>query len=327
MAGRSNRRHGFTLIELLVSVGLLGIVIFYVMGTFTVNQKAYMVLDQVTEVQQNSRAVAELVERDMRHAGFRVPIGGSLCAVDSTTAPDTIYVSDPDPLLTTNAVAGEVSAEISASAITGSVVDLTVDDVVLDGTPFYDTDANGTADADFQLNGGIIVTDTLDPTRGAVCGVITGINPGANTIEFTRNSGPLAAIVFGTPENLVAIPAHEYRVDVASTTLLRNGMVLARGVEDLQFALWLDLNDDNIIDVNEYRGDGVSPNYDSSVTDHGDSREMRVSVVTRTRSADAEFFLGQEQTTENRLAAGGSDGFRRRVHTSTSRLRNVANRS
>ncbi len=318
---------GFTLIEMVVSTALLGVVIFYVMGTFTVNQRAYIVLDQVTEVQQNLRAIAELIERDMRHAGFRVPIGGALCGLDSTTAPDTLYISDPDPLLTTNAINGDVSAGITAVSIGGVVVVATLDDVVIDGTAFYDTDANGIADSDFQVGGGIILTDAVTPTRGAACGVITAIDLGANIITFTRVSGALGAIAFGASEDLRVVPAHEYRIDVPNTQLLRNGMILAMGVEDLQFAVWLDVNDDNAIDPGEYFGDGSSADYTASGTDHGDSREMRVTLVTRTRSADAEFQLGQEQNAENRLAPGGNDGFRRRVHTSTSRLRNVVNRS
>jgi len=322
---RSKQNAGFTLVELLVSVALLGMVVFYLMGTFIVNQKAYMVLDQVTEVQQNARAIADLMEKDLRHAGFLVPTGAAVCGVDNTAQPDTVYVSDADPLLTTNALDGDLGATVSSSVASGSSIVLTVDDVVLDGTAFYDTNADGTPDADFQIGGGIVMTDTLDPTRGSMCGTIEAVNPVADTITLTSVSGTLAATT--NPENLVVVPAHEYRIDAAQTDLLRNSMVLARGVEDLQFAVWIDLNDDNIVDVNEYRGNGVDPDYVASAVDHGDSREMRVSLVTRTRSSDVDFINGQEQTTENRTAAGGNDGYRRRVTTSTARLRNVANRS
>jgi len=51
------RTQGFTMVELLVSIALVGIVVYYVTNTFTVNQKAYIVVDQVMEAQQNSRAI------------------------------------------------------------------------------------------------------------------------------------------------------------------------------------------------------------------------------------------------------------------------------
>jgi hypothetical protein len=55
---------------------------------------------------------------------------------------------------------------------------------------------------------------------------------------------------------------------------------------------------------------------------------VRVNLVTRTRSEDREWTQGRLQATENRAAAGvGSDGFRRRVHTSTVMLRNLGARS
>jgi hypothetical protein len=56
---------------------------------------------------------------------------------------------------------------------------------------------------------------------------------------------------------------------------------------------------------------------------------MRVNVVIRTRAQDADVVQspgmaqGSWQITENRVDPGGFDGFRRRVHTSTVRPRNV----
>ena len=321
-----NRSRGFTLIEMLVSVALLGVVVFYIMGTFVVNQKAYMVLDQVMEVQQSSRAVADLIEKDMRHAGFLVPTSAAICGVDNTAAPDALYMSDADPLLSANAILGDLVSTVTATAGTTNIT-IIVDDVVLDGTAFYDTNGDAVPDADFQIGGGIIVTDTRNPDRGSMCGTITAINFTTDTITFNRVSGALAAVAGGTLTTLVAVPAHEYAVNVGTTELLRNNMVLARGVEDLQFALWVDGNFNNQPDVNEYLGDGIAANYVASTFDHSDSREMRVSLVTRTRSSDVDFARGQAQMTENRVAVPGNDGFRRRVHTSRARLRNVANRS
>ena len=67
------RRDGFTLIELMITSAILLLVMLYVTQAFTVQQKTYVVVDQVTEAQQNLRAVSDLVDRDVRLAGFMVP--------------------------------------------------------------------------------------------------------------------------------------------------------------------------------------------------------------------------------------------------------------
>jgi hypothetical protein len=53
---------------------------------------------------------------------------------------------------------------------------------------------------------------------------------------------------------------------------------------------------------------------------------VRANLVLRTRFPDANWSQGVFQNLENRTAVAGTDGFRRRVHTATVRLRNVGNR-
>jgi prepilin-type N-terminal cleavage/methylation domain-containing protein len=54
-------RRGFTLVELLVAIGLLAVVLLFVFDTFTYQHATYSVVDQISEAQQNSRAIARLV--------------------------------------------------------------------------------------------------------------------------------------------------------------------------------------------------------------------------------------------------------------------------
>src|SRR4030095_8698178 len=51
------RRSGFTMIELMISVAVLGIVSVYMFESFAKNQQAYTVIDQLSESQQNLRAI------------------------------------------------------------------------------------------------------------------------------------------------------------------------------------------------------------------------------------------------------------------------------
>ena len=71
------RTAGLTMIELMVTASVLGVVMIYVMQTFTVQHRTYEVLDQVVDAQQSIRVIGDLLERDLRHAGFMVPAGAT----------------------------------------------------------------------------------------------------------------------------------------------------------------------------------------------------------------------------------------------------------
>jgi hypothetical protein len=123
----------------------------------------------------------------------------------------------------------------------------------------------------------------------------------------------------------MAVPAIEYRI--TSEALYRNGLKLAESIEDLQFAYFMDLNGDSDIGAGEILGDGTNDDYEADDYNASDLRGVRFNVVARTRSEDERFNEGYFQALENRDDPGaGRDGFRRRVHTNTVRLRNVGDR-
>ena len=61
---------GITLIELLVALVIAGIIIAGIYRLFVAQTRAYVVQDQVVEVQQNIRSAMEILLRDLRMAGF-----------------------------------------------------------------------------------------------------------------------------------------------------------------------------------------------------------------------------------------------------------------
>ncbi len=61
---------GITLIELLVAFVIGGIVVAGIYRVFIAQSKAYVVQDQVAEVQQNIRGGMEILLKDLRMAGF-----------------------------------------------------------------------------------------------------------------------------------------------------------------------------------------------------------------------------------------------------------------
>jgi prepilin-type N-terminal cleavage/methylation domain-containing protein len=165
------RNSGFTIIELLIASLLVAIVMVFTMETFTVNNRNYIKIDSVVDTQQSVRAIASVLERDLRHAGMMVPEIVAACGIDRTTAPDLLYVSDYTAVNPADAIGvfdgalvqGAVS-QVNANPSSPPLTTLTLDTLVMEPDtpdPSYDTDGNGVNDSDFRVNGGVIVADSF----------------------------------------------------------------------------------------------------------------------------------------------------------------------
>ena len=317
------RSLGFSLIELMIAVALTAVVVLFLMQTFTTQQRSYVVLDQTIEVQQNSRAISDLLERDARQAGMLAPRGAAACGTDSTTGPDTLYLADAD-VIKVPSPGGYVTPTYYAQVISGyggaGSQTLTVDALAPDGDPSIDTNGDSVLDSDFRVNGGAILVDANDPNRGSDCGTVVSVTP-PNTIVVTFSNG----LNIPPGDKVVVVPAHAYSVN-AQNQLLRDGIVLVSDVEDLQVAYFYDVNQNNVMDgaTTEYPGSAGSgvPVYQSNAWARDNLRELRVNVVVRTRAEVPGDTNGEFQNMENRQAVAVTDGFRRRVFTSTVKLRN-----
>ena len=336
----TRQRSGFSLVELMVALAALGLVATVAVRTFTSQHQTYVVIDDVSETQQNLRAIASLLERDIRNAGYMVPAAAAACGVDRTDAPDTLFVSDSDAILPCCSPpepsgqaldralsATKLASEASTSPSTG-IATLAVNDTVLDENATYDTDGDGANDSDFQVGGGAILVDLANPGRGVACGIVTAVGSTSSiTIDFLAaldNSSGLPSAA-----ELRVVPAHAYRVvEIGGVSRLeRDGILLARGIEDLQLAWYYDDDrDGQVDDPGETRG-VTGTAYNPEAVDGSDLREIRFNVVSRTAGTDPTnpTAAGTGQATENRATAiPAADGFRRRVQTATVRLRNVS---
>jgi Tfp pilus assembly protein PilW len=328
---RDRQRHegGFSLIELVVAIAITFMIVFYTLATFTYQHQTYINVEQVSETQQNSRAIASLIERDIRNAGYMVPSAAASCGIDSDSAGDRIYLSDADAIrnideLTSTQSKGNLGADVSAvSAGTPDVA--SVDSIVLDGQATYDTNGDGNPDSDFQIGGGAILIDTANPDRGVRCGTITAVAtsaPQSVSLNFVNNFSAAATI----GEILVLVPANVYTQAAGPPPeMRRNGQLMATNVEDLQVAWFYDDDGDGQVDAGEYRGD-PTVDYDPSTIEGANLREIRFNLILRTASDDPQRpnNAGTGQETENRdTNVAGDDGRRRRLHTTTVRLRNI----
>lgn len=93
-----SKARGVTLIELLVALVICSVVIAAIYRVFIAQSRAYVVQDQVVEVQQNIRSAMEMVVRDLRMAGFDY---------DNLNSPVRIGDFKPQPpyLVTGNSIA------------------------------------------------------------------------------------------------------------------------------------------------------------------------------------------------------------------------------
>jgi prepilin-type N-terminal cleavage/methylation domain-containing protein len=357
------RKLGFSLTEMVVTLAVLGMVTLFLTELLVRQSRTYTVVDDVSEAQQSLRAVTGLIERELRMTGFMVPEAAVVCGWDMPAAagsdqtPDVLYVTDAEAIDPTDRSSAELQGAAVLAGFTGVGIDaISVSSLVVDDDAFYDLDGDSIGDSDFlysaapQRNGGVIIADRANPERGASCGVITDLDPATNTIEVdfeivgapnapaapgaADGGTPLAALAVGATADLVAIPAHVYWVDPGPPPrLVRDGMVLANDIEDLQVAFFFDADGDGSVDAGEYRGTlsglGAPYVYQSSAEDNRELREIQVTVVARTRGEDPDVLADPAlannvvQAAGNRLAGVVADGFRRRAVTLTVRPRNV----
>jgi type II secretory pathway pseudopilin PulG len=333
------RNEGFSLIELMVSAVIVIIVMVGITRAFTTQHQTYVVVDQVTEAQQNLRAVVDLIERDVRRAGFMVPLHAAVCGWDQTTGPDTLFVSNTDAILTVFDLEGageDLSGDLGAPVngvttgwgpTTGGSFSFTLARTWVD---VADADGDSTTDVDFAVGEGVILVASRQQDGPAACGIIDTIAGTTLTADF--GSTRFISGAAGENAGVVAIPAHVYQV-VAGTPsqLRRDGRLLASDVEDFQLTYFLDLDDDRVVDSGESfaTSGGTAQAWEiSPAPDFSTLREVGINIVTATRADDpnSHYQIGAGQVTGNRTAASlpSGDGKRRRVSTARVRVRNAS---
>jgi prepilin-type N-terminal cleavage/methylation domain-containing protein len=363
---------GFTLIEMMISVVVLAMITVYMTGLLVQQSRGYEIVEDVSDAQQAERAVGDLLERDVLATGMLVRAAGVVSGFDNVgpEATDVLCVTDPDAVLDpTSAGEGLFGVRVTAGYAGTGVDTLALaaptleqrDDPFAAAIPTYDNSfpADNVADSDFLYapgtpqTGGVIVVDSSNSASGSQCGLIVNVANGPTrvtvdwrvTVDGTQLVGAPASLPSPPGSTFVAIPAHIYYVRPArpavgalpaqAPQLVRDGMLLADDVEDLQVAYFHDADRDGACDANEWSG-GDCPNagvqgfnaYQPRNTDNCFLRAVRFNFVVRTANQDATVAADPTTAsnafiqTENAPARAGLDGFRRRVFSRTVLPRN-----
>lgn len=175
----------------------------------------------------------DLISFDTRMGGYMVPTWLAVSSVDGGTQnADRFCVSsmfaDPGVTGTGNPIEGLTTRWEGARVQPGGVSANSVQISSLNLNPLQDN-----VD-DFAIGGGIIVASK----EQSYCARITGITPGTPATITFATSDATAHLTNITPY-MQAVPANVYELD-ANNQLLRNNMVLAQGIEDLEAEFWVD---------------------------------------------------------------------------------------
>ena len=286
-------KRGFTLIELMVALGLLSVVLLFVFNTFTYQHATYTVVDQVSEAQQNSRPIARLIERDMRNAGYLVPPRagrvrrrqherGPTCCSSATPTRSCPPISCRVEFAGKE-LGGRRSTDTSRLTPAGHrrPRDLDVDTVVLDGDRLLRHRRQRHERQRLPRRRGRHPRRPResDPRRGLRDR--DGRRHRRSDLQRDREL-PRPSTTPRRPQTKQLSARAGARLPdrrrVRPPQLERDGVLLAKDVEDLQVAWFYDDNEDEVVDADEERGDSAT-DYDTTNVDGRELREIRVNLV------------------------------------------------
>ncbi|RMG57704.1 MAG: prepilin-type N-terminal cleavage/methylation domain-containing protein [Deltaproteobacteria bacterium] len=286
MKKRTRREKGFTLVEILVALTILGLALAAISITFQSQSKSFSIQEQVSSMQIGGALALSRIAQEVRMAGYGVPAGTSPITGISDGAgggPDSFTI-----------VANLQASTFLSSDAAANANSVPVEDV----TQF----SNVSAGTELTI---------LDPLRNLIeTNSFASYDAGTSRITLQNNLSaqvPEGSYIGVSPENIT------YSIDSSDPNhpfLSRNGDVMAADIEDLQVAYGEDDNLDGLVDA--WRNVPNNP---------GNILAVRISIVARSRYPEqgASYSLNGVENGRN----FGPDGYRRRVYTTTVKLRNL----
>ena len=323
---------GFTITELMVAIAITAIAMAAVYSTFIVQQRSFVVQDQVAETQASSKIASNIITNDLRMAGHGYPIDESPSINGFTDIIDVSGESGlnggPDAITLVGGFR-QVATLAAATIVGNSQISITYsgstsfnllnrDNLSIDGISFAIIPPGGcTLSAGECLDSGPI---TLD--RG-----LSKAFPVGRPVYLIEDVTYQLALANGN--NCNDAPA-------GTTCLTRtvagggagNVNTIASNIDDLQFAYAVDTDDDNEIDDRNTSfcfdpGDYLSP----PLPPNSRVLAVRLNLLASTANEDPTLAAGTKPyfntgiVLENNTTAD-TDRLRRRIWSMESALRN-----
>ncbi|MEW6720812.1 MAG: PilW family protein [Thermodesulfobacteriota bacterium] len=326
---RGNPEAGFTLIEVMAALAILGIAMTAVFSTFISQQQSFTTQSRVAEMQQNLRLAVDCMTRDIRMAGYGMPMstntasdnvalpagvlpGGitairAIFPVDNNAGPDQIYIlyrydMDLERYDTVNNLLLP-PPELQSMAADRSFVTVDNSFGFLAGGGEHALVTDGATADLFQSTS--VVGATVNFAGG-------GYNGAHHTKVYVAGATP------GFPPSVVSKARFvRYFIDnsdPARPTLMLDRMIpgqapqpVADDIEDMQFTYGLDTNADGNIDA--FRCDSGGTVITAAEVTR--IRQVRMHLIARSRLPEGGM-IGTRPALANR-PAGGTDGYRRRI--------------
>lgn len=298
------KNSGFSIIELLIAIFLGLILITAIYSLFILQNQSYVNQNLIAEMQQNVRSAMDILSADFRLAGYGFsiktsdpdPIGGTynsaagrifaVAPTNSSAGPDSVtirYGINPDP-------ANPNATVFLSNAMANSTSSI----------PLVVSNAAGFAAGDY-----VVISDG----QNASCLLISGA-PSGNTIPYTNTTSNIF------PTGGFAAGSHIYKLKQVSYQISNNVLQSQRNngtwedvvnnIEDLQIGYQ---------GTSGTRVDNPSPTNRTTITD------VQLNILARSNTQDIQF-TGQRPLIRDH-AAGAADHYRRRLLTSTVKMRNL----
>jgi type IV pilus assembly protein PilW len=252
---------GVTLIELMAAVVVTAIVAAAAMTILVTSNKATQVNEQVADVQQNVRLAMDLVSQDIKLAGFNMTSAVGTCTVGVVPKPAPIVPGDNVP---GGADAGPDAVRLVVPSVTaGAGGGIPVLSAVATGVS--NTIALSSADISAMTASGLVVGSVVS-VGGSFSSQVTAV--GATSLTLAKSPPTPAQFPINTPVYL--LQCVQYAISTApavcggsTSCLLRNGVPMVDGIEDIQLSYACD--GCNILPPNTPLPNGVIDDQDAPV--------------------------------------------------------------
>ena len=259
---------GMTLIEIMVATVVTAIVVAAAMTIVITSNKATQVNEQAADVQQNVRLAMELISQDIKLAGFNMTSAVGACTVGPLALPAPIVPGDNVPggaVGVINDVGPDTVSLVVPSITAGSGGGTPVLSAVATGAS--NTIALSAADMSAMVTSGLALGSVVS-VGGSSSSSVTAVGAAGMTLAKPLSTSPSAQFPIGTPVYLLqcvryAISAVPAVCGGSTSCLLRNGVPMVDGIEDLQLAYACD--GCNVLAPNTPLPNGVIDDQDAPV--------------------------------------------------------------